>query len=83
MRSDTYQVKLTYVTAKGESSLSGSQTVTTSGNSTSDNASTITISSPPPLPPAIGATGWYAYVAQAGTTSYRRQTGAPTPIRGT
>jgi PKD repeat protein len=69
----TYQVKVTYVTAGGETSPSLSQTITTSGNT-----STITIASPPS---AGGATGWYAYVAPAEGTSFtRQQTGAPTPI---
>jgi PKD repeat protein len=67
-----YKVAVTYVTAGGETVASASQTVTTSGST-----SMITIGSPPPV---SGATGWYAYVTQAGGTTYTRQQAAPTAI---
>jgi PKD repeat protein len=69
-----YQVAVTYVTAAGETLASASRTVTTSGST-----STLTITSPPAV---NGATGWYAYVTQAGGTSYTRQqtAGSPTAI---
>jgi hypothetical protein len=68
---DTYRVAVTYVTASGELVPSGSQTVTTTGPT-----STITITSPPW---ASGVTGWYAYVAQGNGLSFKRQAG-PTAI---
>jgi hypothetical protein len=69
-----YKVAVSYVTAGGETVAGASQTVTTTGST-----SIITIASPSPV---SGATGWYAYVTQAGGTSYTRQqtAGAPTPI---
>jgi hypothetical protein len=70
----SYQVRITYVTAAGETLPTLAQTVTTSGST-----STITISSPPP---ASGATGWYAYVTQVGGATFTRQQlpGVPTAI---
>jgi hypothetical protein len=56
----TYHVLVTYTTASGESATSGSQTVTTTGAT-----STITIAAPPSV---TGVTGWNAYVAAGGTT---------------
>lgn len=63
----TYRVEVTYETASGESVPSAPQEVTTTSST-----STITISSPPP---SGGVTGWYAYVTQAGETTYARQGG--------
>ncbi|MHB8690854.1 MAG: PKD domain-containing protein [Solirubrobacteraceae bacterium] len=69
----TYQVVETYVTATGETIPSAPQTVTTTGT-----ASTISILSPPQ---ANGATGWYAYLTQAGGSTFTRQpTGGPIAI---
>jgi hypothetical protein len=70
----TYQVEVSYTNTAGETVASASASVTTTGAT-----STITVTSPP----AIGnATGWYAYVTQAGGTGYTRQqtAGAPTAI---
>ncbi|MGZ6321494.1 MAG: hypothetical protein ACXWQR_19600, partial [Ktedonobacterales bacterium] len=70
----TYQVKVTYVNSRGETLGSGiGSTTTTTGTST------ITVTSPA----ASGdATGWYAYVTQAGGSTYTRQqsAGSPTAI---
>lgn len=70
----TYTVAVTYVDANGETagSLTGTVTTTTS-------ASTITVPSPAA---STGATGWYAYVSQAGGTTLTRQqtAGSPTAI---
>ncbi|MGA5820808.1 hypothetical protein ACPC54_23445 [Kitasatospora sp. NPDC094028] len=70
----TYQVEVSYTNAAGETLASASASVTTTGST-----STITITSPPA---AGNATGWYAYVTQAGGASYTRQqtAGAPTAI---
>lgn len=69
----TYQVEITYVTAAGETLASPSTTQVTAGTT-----STITITSPGA---ASGATGWYAYVTQAGGSVYtRQQAGAATAI---
>lgn len=70
----TYQVEVTYVNPAGETVASASSSTTTSGTT-----STITINSPA----ASGnATGWYAYVTQAGGSTYTRQqaAGVPTAI---
>jgi hypothetical protein len=70
----TYGVKVTYVNANGETVASANGSVTTTGST-----STITI----PSPSAVGgATGWYAYVTQAGGSVYTRQqaAGSPTAI---
>jgi PKD repeat protein len=64
----TYRVQITYKTAGGESSPSGSSSITTTGGT-----STITIPSPPST---TGVTGWYAYVTQPGGTRYTLQ-GSP------
>lgn len=72
----TYQVIVTYVTAAGETVGSTASPVTTT-----TATSTITITSPAT---ATGATGWYAYVTQAGgaaATGTRQQVaGTPTAI---
>lgn len=61
----TYRVQVTYETGSGESAPSGSQSITTTGGT-----STITIASPPSAP---GATGWYAYVTQPNGSRYTLQ----------
>jgi hypothetical protein len=70
----TYGVKVTYVSASGETLASAAGTVTTVADT-----STITIPSPAPI---TGATGWYAYVTQVGGSTYTRQqtAGSPTAI---
>lgn len=70
----TYGVIITYVNAAGETTGSTAATVTTTGS-----ASTITINSPVP---EDTATGWYAYMTQAGGSTYTRQqtAGSPTPV---
>lgn len=67
----TYQVKVTLVNHEGETMASSSASVTTTGS-----ASTITISSP-----ALGGNAyfWYAYVTQAGGSTYTRQQAAGSP----
>lgn len=74
----TYGVEITYVNAQGESVASANGPITTTGTT-----STITI----PSPAAAGsgnqaATGWYAYVTQAGGSAFTRQqaAGSPTAI---
>lgn len=71
-----YQVEVAYVGANGESLASASGSVTTTGST-----STLTVPSPSA---STGATGWYAYVSQAGGTaaSATRQqaAGSPTAI---
>lgn len=68
-----YTVGTTYVNANGETTAS-TATVTTTGTT-----STITIPSPPA---SANATGWYAYVSQAGGTGMTRQqtAGSPTAL---
>jgi hypothetical protein len=70
----TYQAEITYVNAYGETTASSSTSVTTTGS-----GSTITVDSP-----ALSgnATGFYAYVTQAGGSTYTRQQapGSPTVI---
>lgn len=70
----TYQVKVTWVNANGESVASSAGSVTTT-----TNLSTLTIPSPAAK---TSATGWYAYVTQAnGSTFHRQQTAShPTAI---
>lgn len=72
----TYQVTVTYVDSQGETTASASGPVTTTGST-----STITVPSPAA---AAYATGWYAYVSQAGGTALsatRQQApGSPTNI---
>lgn len=70
----TYQVKVTYVDAAGETLASASASQVTTGST-----STLTVTSPSAL---TGATGWYAYVTQAGGSTYTRQqtAGSPTAI---
>ena len=63
----TYHVLVTYTTASGESAPSGSQTVTTTGAT-----STITIAAPPSV---TGLTGWNAYISDANGTAYSLQVG--------
>ena len=66
-----YQVEVTYVDANGESLPSASGSTTTTGS-----ISTLTV----PSPAAEGdATGWYAYVTQAGGSTYYRQQGSGSP----
>jgi hypothetical protein len=66
-----YQVQVTYVDANGESLPSASGSTTTTGST-----STLTV----PSPAASGdATGWYAYVTQAGGSTYYRQQGSGSP----
>jgi hypothetical protein len=70
----TYLVEISYVNAAGETTASAVAAITTTGAT-----STITINSPA----ATGtATGWYAYVTQAGGSSLTRQqtAGNPTAI---
>ncbi len=73
----TYQVEITYVNPAGESLASTSSSVTTSGST-----STITIDSPSTPSPLCSCSGWYAYVTQAGGSSYTRQQtlGSPTAL---
>ena len=68
----TYKAEISYVNANGETTASPSATITTSGST-----STITVTSPAP---SQGCTGWYAYVTQAGGSTYYRQQspGSPT-----
>ena len=70
----TYCVEVSYVNAAGESVASASGSVTTTGTT-----STITVPSPASVP---GATGYYAYLTQAGGSTYTRQqaAGSPTAI---
>lgn len=69
-----YGVKVTYVSAAGETVASAAGTTTTSGTT-----STLTVPSPAAN---ANATGWYAYVTQAGGSTYTRQqaAGSPTAI---
>lgn len=69
-----YGVKVTYVSAAGETVASAAGTTTTTGTT-----STITIPSPAAN---ANATGWYAYVTQVGGSTYTRQqaAGSPTAI---
>jgi hypothetical protein len=70
----TYHAITTYVNANGETVGSTSGSVTTTGTT-----STVTVPSPAA---ETGATGWYAYVTQAGGSVYTRQqaAGSPTAI---
>lgn len=67
----TYGVKVTYVNANGESVASAMGTVTTTGA-----ASTVSVPSPAAK---ASATGWYAYVTQAGGSTFTRQQAAGSP----
>lgn len=69
-----YTVSVSYTTSSGETLASGTATTTTTGTT-----STITITSPATV---AGATGWYAYVSQAGGSTLTRQqaAGSPTAI---
>lgn len=67
----TYQVIVTYVNAQGETVGSPAASQVTTGAT-----STLTVNSPV----ASGnATGWYAYVTQAGGSTFTRQQAAGTP----
>jgi hypothetical protein len=66
-----YKAEVTYVSATGESAGSAQGTVTAAGTT-----STVTVPSPPAV---VGATGWYAYVSQAGGSTLTRQQAAGTP----
>ena len=70
----TYKVQVAYVTATGESAPSTQASIVTVGST-----STITIPSPAA---SSGATGWYAYVSQAGGSALTRQqpSGSPSTI---
>ena len=70
-----YKVTVTYTTAAGETTASAQGQVTAAGGGTS----TLTIPSPPAQP---GASGWFAYVSQAGGSTLTRQQapGSPTAI---
>lgn len=68
----TYQAVITYVNAAGETTASASASVTTTGT----GISTITVTSPAS---SGNATGWYAYVTQAGGNTYTRQQAAGSP----
>lgn len=68
----TYQVVVTLVNAAGESIASASASQVTTGT----NISTLTVNSPTA---GGGATGWYAYVTQAGGSVYTRQQAAGSP----
>lgn len=71
-----YTVAVTYVSASGETVASATGAVTTSGTT-----STITVPSPAA---SFGATGWYAYVSQAGggagAMTRQQAPGSPTNI---
>lgn len=67
----TYQVEVTYVTGGGETLASTASSVTVLAG---DN---ITITSPSA---ATGAVGWFAYVTQAGGSTFTRQQAAATAI---
>ena len=67
----TYQVEVTYVNALGETTASLSTSQVTTGST-----STLTIDSPAA---SNSATGWYAYVTQAGGSTYYRQQGSGSP----
>ena len=77
----TYQVEVTYVNADGgETTASTSASMTTTGST-----STITIDSPAAAGSGgagLAASGWYAYVTQAGGSTFTRQqaAGSPTAI---
>lgn len=70
----TYQVVVTLVNGEGESLPSAASSQVTTGST-----STLTVDSPAA---GGGATGWYAYVTQAGGSTYTRQqtAGSPTAI---
>jgi hypothetical protein len=70
----TYQAEVTYTNANGETVGSAVASQVTTGST-----STLTVDSPPA---ATGATGWYAYVTQAGGSTFTRQqtAGSPTAI---
>lgn len=70
----TYKVVITYVTGTGQTVASASQSVATTGST-----STITIASPPAPSGLSGVTGWDAYVTQPGGSTYTLQ-GATNPI---
>jgi len=67
----TWEVELTYQTANGEQVPSAPVVVTTTGS-----GSNITITSPPNVQGVT--TGWYAYMAPAGSTTFYRQTDSTT-----
>jgi hypothetical protein len=71
----TYKVETTYVNTDGETTAGPSSTIVVA----SSNVNTITITSPVT---SLNATGWYAYVTQAGGSTYTRQQtlGSPTAI---
>jgi len=74
----TYQVEVTYVNVQGETTASGSTSVTTIGST-----STITCTSPVAAGTDSETAGfWYAYVTQAGGATYTRQqtVGSPTAL---
>ena len=77
MTAGTYGVVTTYTGPAGESIASPASAATTSGTT-----STITITSPASSTYVGGATNWYAYVTQAGGTTYTRQqtSGSPTAL---
>ena len=70
--SGVYTVATTYMNAAGETIASAAGTVTTTGTT-----STITVPAPSAPP---GATGWYAYVSQAGGSTLTRQQASPSAI---
>ena len=75
--SGTYQVEITYaINGGGESAVSGSSAVSTSGGT-----STLTISSPPAPPAGLNVVGWNAYVTQPDGSIYtlQRASGSPGP----
>lgn len=66
-----YQVEITYTDGNGETIASASASITASSGGANTNTLTIT------SPVASGAaTGWYAYVTQAGGSTYTRQQAA-------
>ena len=71
----TYKVETTYVNTDGETTAGPSSTIVVA----SSNVNTITITSPVT---SLNATGWYAYVTQAGGSTFTRQQtlGSPTAI---
>jgi hypothetical protein len=68
----TYLVEVTYMTSNGETVPSSSQTVTTTGAT-----STITVDSPPST---AGVTGWYAYITDPNGATFWRQQSSPTAM---
>jgi hypothetical protein len=73
----TYEVETTYMTNKGEETPSSTQSVTTTGGT-----STITVTSPPSAPTVNGTTvtGWFVYITGPNGFTFSRQGSSATPI---